>query len=335
MHSIVKLASSFLCVVMIPIFIFFSNHTVAMGINGVGLKSIDFIDPVSHGLVKAVAFYPSFDSSSVTHIGPYEIAATKSLRVSNGVYPLILFSHGSMGSMWGHHDLAIQLVKKGFIVVSVTHPGDNFKDSSRIGTTSNIYGRPLQISAALSSVIHDSILWQHIDKEKIGFLGFSAGGTTGLILAGAKPDLTRLTKYCSTRKNDNHVCEANGNVRIDHQELNPISDKRIKSFVLLAPLSVLFSPNELQSIKSPLRIIVGDNDEELSPNDNAIAVAKNSNSKLDIIRNAGHFIFLSPCSHEMSQEAPAICNDPKGVNRISVHKKLNADIYNFYMKTLN
>ncbi len=43
------------------------------------------------------------------------------------------------------HDLASALVRRGFVVVAVTHPGDNAHDHRRLGTLSNLYGRPLQI----------------------------------------------------------------------------------------------------------------------------------------------------------------------------------------------
>ncbi|WP_259046462.1 hypothetical protein [Klebsiella sp. BIGb0407] len=88
----------------------------------------------------------------------------------------------------------------------------------------------------------------------------------------------------------------------------PFSDKRIKSFVLLAPLSVIFSPEELNSIKAPLLIFTGNKDEELSPDENALSLAKEINATLKIIPDAGHFTFLSPCSVDMNRVMPALCS---------------------------
>ncbi|MFA3777118.1 alpha/beta hydrolase family protein [Yersinia sp. 1652 StPb PI] len=306
----------------------------AANINGVGIKKLEVVDPIDHHPMETVVFFPSSGRSEVTSIGPYQIAASKSVSIGSDLYPLILLSHGNMGSMWGHHDLATALAQQGYIVVSVTHPGDNFQNSSLMGSTSTIYGRPLQISAALSAALKDSVLAPHIDKGRIGFLGFSAGGTTGLILAGGKPTLTLLAEYCAKRPKDHHVCEAKGHIRLDRPELSPSADLRIRSFVLLAPLSVIFTPEGLKPIKSPLLIFVGDKDEELSPGDNAIALAKSTEAWLQIIPNAGHFTFLSPCSPDMSRAMPNLCADRKGIDRVAIHQRINVEITTFFNESL-
>ncbi|CAI0953921.1 Predicted dienelactone hydrolase [Serratia fonticola] len=306
----------------------------AANINGVGIKKLEVVDPIDNHPMETVAFFPSSGPSGVTSIGPYQISASKSVSIGSDLYPLILLSHGNMGSMWGHHDLATALAQQGYIVVSVTHPGDNFQNSSRAGATSAIYGRPLQISAALSAALKDSMLAPHIDKDRIGFLGFSAGGTTGLILAGGKPTLTRLVEYCAKRPNDHHVCEAKGHIRLDHPELAPSADPRIRSFVLLAPLSVIFTPQGLKPVKSPLLIFVGDKDEELSPDDNAIALAKRTEASLQVIPNAGHFTFLSSCSRDMSRAMPDLCTDRKGIDRVAIHQHIITEVATFFKKSL-
>ncbi len=56
------------------------------------------------------------------------------------------------------HDLATSLARQGFVVVAVVHPGDNDRDHSRLGSLSNLYGRPLQISEAISTALLDPLL---------------------------------------------------------------------------------------------------------------------------------------------------------------------------------
>ncbi|WP_197723521.1 alpha/beta hydrolase family protein [Pragia fontium] len=301
------------------------------------MKKLEVNDPIDQRPMAAVAFFPSPNSTAMTQIGPYQIEASRSVPIEENRYPLILISHGNMGSMWGHHDLASSLTRQGYIVVSVTHPGDNFQDTRRVGTTSAIYGRPLQISAALTAALKDLELSQHIDPKRIGFIGFSAGGTTGLILAGAKPILSRLEDYCSRRPDDRHVCEAQGRINHDRPELIPTADPRIRSFVLLAPLSVVFPPTELKSIAAPMLIYVGEKDRELSPDENAIALARDiqSDNQLNIIPNAGHFTFLAPCSPQMAREISALCLDNPDVNRLAIHQQINMEIASFLTKTLS
>jgi predicted dienelactone hydrolase len=321
-----------LCLVLL-----FSAAASAGPVEGVGVRKLEAVDPVERKPMDAVVFFPSPDRTDVTSIGPYKVDASRSAPIGDGRYPLIMVSHGSMGSMWGHHDLASSLARQGYVVVSVTHVGDNFQDASRIGTAGAIYGRATQISAALSATLDDPALEPHIDRERIGFVGFSAGGTTGLMLAGGNPDLARLEGYCAKRSDDRHVCEARGRIGMEGAELGASADARIRSFVLLAPLSVIFPTEGLKSVAAPMSVYVGEKDEELSPEDNALALARDMPSKVsvEVLPNAGHFTFLAPCSPQMREAMPALCTDPPGIDRAALHRVINADIATFFTKTLD
>ncbi|WP_420836519.1 hypothetical protein [Candidatus Erwinia dacicola] len=48
----------------------------------------------------------------------------------NDTYPLVLISHGNMGSMWRYYDFSTSLAQQGYILATVIHQGDNFQDSS-------------------------------------------------------------------------------------------------------------------------------------------------------------------------------------------------------------
>jgi len=307
----------------------------AENFGGSGLQKLTVINPVDERPLEAVAFYPSQIATDNIKIGPYRVKASSGAPIGEGRYPLILLSHGTMGSMWGHHDLATFLARNGYIVVTVTHAGDSFQDSSRVGAVSSIYGRPMQISAALTAALADPVLASHLDKNRIGFVGFSAGGTTGLILAGAKPDLSRFEDYCAKRPDDQSVCEARGKVRLDRPDLAPIADPRISAFVLMAPVRLVFSPDGLKSVNAPMQVYVGEQDEELSPNANALTLAAElPKVQLQIIEKAGHFTFLAPCSTELAGAAPVLCTDNPGLDRTVLHKRINAEIAAFFDQTL-
>lgn len=326
---LLRLFSLLLCCVLFPV------NTNASDISGVGLKRLQFPDPVTKRSMSAAVFFPSPGPSQTTNIGPYEVAASRNAAISKGSYPLIILSHGNMGSMWGHHDLATALARSGYIVVSVMHPGDNFEDFSRAGTVSVLYGRPMQISAGLDAALNDPKLSPHIDVTKIGFAGFSAGGATGLILSGAQPTLSRLESYCDTRPDDHAVCEAKGKIQVDQPELQPAADTRIRAFVLLSPLSVIFSPEEIRRVNTPILVAVGNNDEELSPEANALSLSRElPNGSLKLIPNAGHFTFLAPCSQNLSAAAPALCVDREGFDRVAFHEALNGEIVNYFSRKL-
>jgi predicted dienelactone hydrolase len=311
---------------------------------GAGLRKIQVLDPVGGASMNAVAFYPAAARTQAIAIGPFEVEAAKSVPIAGDRYPLVMLSHGSLGSMWGHHDLATDLARQGYVVVSVTHPGDNFEDAGRVGTTAALYGRPVQISAALTAALRDPVLAAHVDPAKVGFLGFSAGGATGLLLAGGTPDLTRLQTYCADQPGRPAVCEAGGIIRADPLAPAlatavppaPAADDRIRSLVLMAPLSVLFPPDSLAGIDRPILVFAGDRDEELSLDANARALVRDmpGRAALTVLPEVGHATFLAPCTAGLQEAMPALCVDRPGIDRAGLHRRMARDIAAFFARTL-
>jgi hypothetical protein len=66
--------------------------------------------------------------------------------VAMGRFPLLVLSHGNTGSPLALHYLATSLARR-VRGGGGGAPGDNARDHSRLGTLSNLYGRPLQVSA--------------------------------------------------------------------------------------------------------------------------------------------------------------------------------------------
>lgn len=309
----------------------------ADSIESVGLKRLNVVDPVSLGQIDTVVFYPSSAKArGMAQIGPYDVEASQNSSIASNRFPLVIISHGNSGSMWSHHDTASFLAKHGYIVVSLTHPRDNFKDASGLGASSTIYGRPLQVSAVISAVLSDSFLSEHINDKKIGFIGFSAGGGTGLFLSGAELDPQRFKAYCKNYLGTN-VCEGRGEVLTNRGDILPKPDKRISAFVLMAPLSAPFSPESLKNIRVPILIFSGQEDQELSVKQNAVYLSQTLQSPVIFKQfpKAGHFIFLSPCSDALTQSMPILCNDAVDVNRVKIHQTMNMDIVEFFNKQLN
>ncbi|HDX8370471.1 TPA: dienelactone hydrolase [Aeromonas dhakensis] len=296
-----------------------------------GFKRLLVTDPVSGKAMDAVYFYPGVAAEKIpSTIGPYQIAAQKALNIVPGRYPVIVISHGNAGSLWSHHDLATTLARQGNIVITLTHHGDNYKDQTGAGAISSWYGRPLQISAVITAATNDVELAKYIDEDKIAFIGFSAGGATGLLLRGGEVDAGRYGNYC--RKHEMKViCSTKGMIINDHPGLVVHLDSRIKAWVFMAPVSMAFSPGSLRRVIAPTLIFTGDKDEELSWEENAreLATTLAAEKEFQVIHNAGHFVFLSPCSAELNEMAPAICNDAPGINRENIHAVINSKISEF------
>lgn len=296
-----------------------------------GFKRLLVTDPVSGKAMDAVYFYPGVAAEKTpSTIGPYQIAAQKALNIVPGHYPVIIISHGNAGSLWSHHDLATTLARQGNIVITLTHPGDNYKDQTGAGAISSWYGRPLQISVVITAATNDVELAKYIDKDKIAFIGFSAGGATGLLLRGGEIDAGRYENYC--RKHEmKAICSTKGIIINNHPGLVAHPDPRIKAWVFMAPVSMAFSPASLKRVIAPTLIFTGDQDEELSWEENAreLATTLAAEKEFQVIHNAGHFVFLSPCSAELNEMAPAICNDAPGINRENIHAVINSKISEF------
>ncbi|QVM94133.1 MULTISPECIES: dienelactone hydrolase [unclassified Pseudomonas] len=302
----------------------------------VGVHRLSFADPLDAQPVQALAFYPSSAVERSSRIDGYRVQAWEGAPMVIGRYPLLMLSHGNTGTPLALHDLATALARRGFIVVAVTHPGDNARDHSRLGTLSNLYGRPLQISAAITASLGDSFLAPYINGPQVGVIGYSAGGETALILSGAQPDLERLQRYCQERPLDADACKTKGVLIADRADLRAAPDPRVKALMLMAPLSLMFGRHALAEVKVPALIYSGDKDQLLAIDKNAQALARKlpvtPNYKL--LAGAGHFVFMAPCDDEQRQKMAALCNDPDGVDREDIHLTLQAEAARFFNHTL-
>ena len=302
----------------------------------VGFHRLSFQDPLDHQPMHALAFYPSTAKEGSSRIGSYQVDATENAKIASGHYPLLMLSHGNTGTPLALHDLATALARKGFVVVAVLHPGDNYKDHSRLGTLSNLYGRPMQISAAISATLHDRHLSPHVLGDEVGVMGYSAGGETALILAGAQPDLERLRRYCQERPNDRDACTTQGELIADRDDLVPSADPRVHALLLLAPLSLMFGRQTLADVHVPVLLYSGDDDTLVFPDKNADALARKLPvaPEFKVIAGAGHFVFMAPCTDEQMAIMPGLCTDADGVDREDIHRDLIEEAGRFFRQSL-
>lgn len=117
--------------------------TCAAHADGVGLGTLDTREPVTGTHVPGAVFYPSHEAKAdaSADIGPYTLQAQRDAAPADGKFPLIVLSHGHLGSMYGHHDLAAELARHGYIVAAPQHTGDSYDDASGAGTDRALLGR--------------------------------------------------------------------------------------------------------------------------------------------------------------------------------------------------
>lgn len=301
-----------------------------------GLHHMSLADPVDGQPMQALAFYPAVGKTRSSRMDGYPIDVAEEAPVALGQFPLLVLSHGNTGSPLALHYLATSLARRGFVVVAVVHPGDNARDHSRLGTLSNLYGRPLQVSAAITAARDDTLLGPYLNDGKVGLIGYSAGGETALIVSGARPDLDRLRQYCLERPNDADACRTHGVLIADRSELAPMADQRVGAVMLMAPLSLLFDRHTLAGVRLPVLIYSGDSDQLVAVDRNAEALARKLPLTPDyrLLAGAGHFVFMAHCDSEQYARMPTLCKDAEGVDRRDIHHSLQRETAAFFSQAL-
>ena len=121
--------------------------------------------------------------------------------------PLIVVSHGNWGSRFSQGWLALELVKAGYVVLSVSHPGTIGDDQTAAGRY-RLWDRSRDVSFALDEVLANGKWAALIDASRIGFVGHSFGGWTGVSLAGGRYDPARQRAFCRDAERKDLYCEA-------------------------------------------------------------------------------------------------------------------------------
>ena len=306
---------------------------------GVGVRMLETREPTTGTTVAAAVLYPSDQAGpdARSDFGPYAVAAQRDAAIAPGRHPLILLSHGNGGSMFGHHDLAEALARRGYVVAALEHAGNSFRDQSGMGTDRVLLGRAWQASAVIKAVLADPRFQAHVDAARIGAAGFSAGGYTALLLLGAKPDFTRFAVFCEKYPQTPEICDQKiEKVGITIADPPPTADARVRAAFAMAPLSLVFDKDGLKDVRAPVFLYAGSQDQVLLPDENARRI-RSLLPNLDAYREiegAGHYVFLAPCPAALAQDAPQICTDPPGVDRAAVHRRIADDAAAFFDRTL-
>jgi predicted dienelactone hydrolase len=323
---------------------------------GVGITRIAITDPVSGKPTEGYVFYPSSQPlHGTTALGPYNVAATVDAPAIPGAKPLVVISHGNGGSDLGHHDLATYLASHGFVVATLNHLGDYFRDTSGVGHVEVLAGRPVQVKATITLLLTDPHWKALVDPSRIGVAGFSAGGYTSLMVAGATPRFDRFIDFCNRYPDNHDVCghradfEATAarqgktmeqmldDMQGEMGRYGDTADPRVKAAFAMAPLSLIFDEHGFDRVHIPVYLYYGQNDHVLPPEANAKHIQPLISSLAGVkeIPKADHWVFLPPCSPELAKEIPAMCRDPQGVDRAKAHAQINADALVFFRKTLD
>ena len=275
--------------------------------------------------------YPTASPSLPITNGPFTIQAAKDaapLPAPPGGRRLIVLSHGTAGSTDNDHDLAATLARAGFVVAQPLHRGDNFKDHSRSGPASWLT-RTEEVTETINALAQDQALGPQIDLQHVGVHGMSAGGGTGIMMAGGQWRMLAMVQHCALNLQEDIGFCLNGlgqrpdlqaqrqrefeaardapesampeNFKVllggrgvEAQDIRP--DPRITAVSVAVPLGVIFTPESLARIRIPVALTTAGNDGVLLPRFHSEMILQYcaSCTRLSGHPIAGHFDWLSP-----------------------------------------
>jgi predicted dienelactone hydrolase len=303
----------------------------------VGFETVMVPDPGDQSLEVGI-WYPSNAPAAAQPLALFTQTVAAHAPVAGDGLPLILMSHGSGGSFEGHYDTALALAQAGFVVASVTHTGNNYRDDSRF---SHVVDRPRHVIRMLDYMLH---IWRargQVDEARVGVFGFSAGGFTALVLIGGVPDMNRERVFCAAHQKDDWACSQLKVRHIAFTKPAPASvwlhDQRIKAAVIAAPaLGTTFTPAGLANVTVPIELWRAADDHILVQPYYAQAVYDALPVKPDyhVVAHADHYDFLAPCSDRLAHYVPAICKSEPDFDRAAFHRDFDAAVVAFFEKQL-
>jgi predicted dienelactone hydrolase len=258
-------------------------------------------------------------------------------------HPLIVVSHGNWGSRFSQGWLALELVKSGYVVLSTSHPG-TMGDDQTVAGRYRLWDRSRDVSFAVGEILRKPKWAALIDEDRIGFVGHSFGGWTGVSLAGGRYDPVRQRAFCQSIERKDFYCE---NTLKDDIAGVPVADAgdsfrddRFRAFYIMGSgPGQGFTADSLKSISAPFVVDTAQFDESLEALSNSSSLARQIPTAKEVVRAVGHFVYVPECRWLIGPvftrlAGLPLCNDPKGVDRASVHKQVGREVVAFFDSNL-
>ena len=327
--------------------LFILTSTLAWA-DDVGLRHVS-IYPDSQRPLPATIWYPSNDQTPATLIadnaafqGTY---AKVNASPASGQYPLVLLSHGYRGNWRNLNWLATALVKHGYIVAAVDHPGTTTFNHDA-STASQWWQRPKDISRLLDWLLASTVWQARIQANDISASGHSLGGWTVMQLAGAEVDAQSFITSCTIHRNP-RVCGVGEELALNDANTLPavqkqLRDSRIRRIASLdLGLAHSFSKASLAAIKTPTLILAAGVDIiNLPEAEESRYLAKTMSARvatLKVYPDAAHFSFMQLCKPKaialLNAEVPGdgiVCKDGGERSREALHAAILQDLLAFF-----
>lgn len=293
--------------------------------------------------VPLALWYPAEAGAAVRSVpmGPFGVRAAPGAPAAASVRGLIVLSHGTAGTELGHARLAEALAARGYLVAALRHPGDNWQDQSLRTQRGEQYfdERPRQVSRVIDTMLADAAWSPRIARDargaRVGAVGHSAGGATVIALAGGQPVPQRIATHCRERGADDPVfCGLpHGTSAAVPQPATraPLIDARVRAVAALSPVGVVFDPESLRRVTTPVAIWVADLDRFLVPRFHAEWLAQQlPSTTLRRVPNAWHYAFMDAPTTPIPSPDGDLAADPPGFDRSRFLEQLGRDLSDYF-----
>ena len=298
---------------------------------GVGFRDI-YVE-VEGGTLVTALWYPTDAPSGRMSVGPFTMNASRGAPMGGGRYGLVLLSHGSEGGRLNHRETATRLAEGGYVVAAPEHAGDSWRDDRHSGTAENWRRRPRQLSAVLDRLLGDAEFSPHIDDERIGAIGHSAGGYSVLALIGGRADMAVLAHHCTRhRDEDAEFCSYDRPGGQNELPMPDLADRRVAAVVAVAPVGALFGDGAFSGVAVPAQIHRLDADSVLREPWHAehIAALMGDHATLVTHPEAHHFAFITPFPAALADQVGAAGRDPADFDRRAFLAEIDEQILRFF-----
>lgn len=294
-----------------------------------GVRHLSVPAPERSEPLSVTVWYPAGAGGKTVRIGENGVfrgvVARQDAPMAQGTHPVVLVSHGGMRAapnLAGWLDKA--LAERGFVVADVSAPQLK-ADDAKIAPA-EIWKRPADLSAALTALESDRGFADHLDKARIGAVGFFLGGTSVLQLAGVRLDAEKYHRSCDKGRSGPD-CAWYAKAGVDLRNVDPAKitrsnlDPRVRIAVAVAPeLIDSLATGSLMSLHTPVDMVGLGSSSSLSGSARAIAV--------HVVRDATMFSAFNLCRPKgaailaESGSEPDICRSDTAVGRERIHVEI-------------
>lgn len=320
-----------------------NSKSITINPQKTGITTVCYFDQMRDRPLITEIWYPVEESTVAQPVAGVWLRCPEArdapVKTSSLKYPLIVMSHGNGSDRMNCSWIAEILAANGFVVAAMDHHGNTWNNKIAECFV-KIWERPKDVTFVIDQVLKDPRFGPHINSEKIGFVGYSLGGQTGVWMAGGKLD--KFDKPVLSELPADQIPSIVTQELVDSIDFSPSKesyrDTRLAAFFLMAPaLGDLFDEKSLESITVPVYIVAPESDHIVPFESNAQFFAtKMTKSIFTLIPGAAnHYVFLN----EVTKGGKMLLDkklafDPPTVDRRKVHHEVGLEAVQFFKSYL-